>query len=99
MSTSTLVYPNECRLNHDDIRSFNLGANGRMYRKLGAHLVNCEGRDGAHFGVWAPNAKLVSVIGDFNGWSVNTNVLERRDDSGVFEGVIAGVTSGTRYKY
>ena len=52
------MYPNECRLNDDDIRSFNFGTNGRMYRKLGAHLVNCGGRDGAHFGVWAPNAKL-----------------------------------------
>jgi 1,4-alpha-glucan branching enzyme len=99
MSTQTLVYPKECRLNEADIRSFNLGENARMYRKLGAHVVNCDGRDGVHFGVWAPNARQVSVIGDFNGWTANTNMLERRPDSGVFEGFLAGVYPGARYKY
>ncbi len=99
MSSHTRTYPNACRLNDEDVRAFNAGTHARMYRKLGAHPVNCEGENGVHFAVWAPNARRVSVIMDFDGWSPDPHALERRDDSGVFEGFVAGVPVGTRYKY
>lgn len=99
MSSHTRTYPNACQLNDEDVRAFNAGTHARMYRKLGAHPVNCEGEDGVHCAVWAPNARRVSVMMDFDGWSPDAHALERRDDSGVFEGFLAGVSVGTRYKY
>ena len=49
---------------------------------------------GAVFSVWAPNARLVSVIGSFNSWGARTNVLTPRGDSGIWEGFVPGVTKG-----
>ena len=51
------------------------------------------------FSVWAPNARLVSVIGSFNSWSERSNLLERRGDSGIWEGFIPGVNKGALYKF
>jgi 1,4-alpha-glucan branching enzyme len=99
MSSLELLPPDECRLNAEDIRAFNEGANSRMYRKLGAHRIQCDGREGVHFGVWAPNARNVSVIGNFNNWDAGAHRLERRDDSGVFEGFVPNVGTGAVYKY
>ncbi|HYP08246.1 MAG TPA: 1,4-alpha-glucan branching protein GlgB [Bryobacteraceae bacterium] len=99
MSTDTLTSTNACRVNDEDVRAFHQGNHARMYRKLGAHIVNCDGRDGVSFGMWAPNARRVSVIGDFNDWSANNHVLERRSDAGIFEGFVPGVPPGARYKY
>jgi 1,4-alpha-glucan branching enzyme len=71
-----------------------------MYEKLGSHLVECEGERGVYFAVWAPNAKRVSVTGDFNGWDPDSHVLKPRwDSSGIWEGFIGGLGKGTVYKY
>jgi 1,4-alpha-glucan branching enzyme len=70
------------------------GTHTRLYQVMGAHLN--EG--GARFAVWAPNARRVSVIGDFNDWNPEANDLEP-DHSGVWHGFVAGARHGHRYKF
>ena len=83
-------------LTDHDIYLFREGTHTRLYEKLGAHCA----ADGTAFAVWAPNAEAVSVIGDFNGWERSRHALvPRPDGSGVWEGFIAGVAPGARYKY
>jgi len=83
-----------------DIFLFKQGNNFRLYEKLGAHLINVNGVTGTHFSVWAPNAAAVSVIGDFNHWDPVANGLQLRgDESGIWEGFMAEVSSGALYKY
>jgi 1,4-alpha-glucan branching enzyme len=74
------------------------GTHSRAYNKLGAHLVDQEGRRGVQFAVWAPNAERVSVVGDFNNWSPEANPL-LRTAAGVWELFLPGVRPGARYKY
>ena len=83
------------RLGDDDLYLLNEGSHLRLYDKLGAHLA----ADGAQFGVWAPNAASVSVVGDFNGWDRHAHPLAPRAASGVWEGFIPGVNKGDTYKY
>ena len=78
-------------LSEDDVYLFNEGNHFRLYEKLGAHTITAGGRAGAVFGVWAPNAASVSVIGDFNGWDRQRHPLQPRGQSGIWEGFIAGV--------
>jgi 1,4-alpha-glucan branching enzyme len=80
-----------------DIHLFNEGTHSHLYEKLGAHLS--KDPEGAWFAVWAPNADSVSVIGDFNGWNRNANMLVPREQSGIWEGFIPGVKHGALYKY
>lgn len=76
------------------------GTHTRAYEKLGAHITTEEGAGGTSFAVWAPHARSVSVIGDFNGWDPRANPLhERGIRSGFWERDIPGVTQGTRYKF
>ncbi len=74
------------------------GTHERSYDKLGAHLVNFDGRDGIVFAVWAPNASQVSVIGDFNGWD-DTQHPMFSSDSGIWTIFIPGLPEYTVYKY
>ncbi len=55
--------------------------------------------DGTHFAVWAPNARRVSVVGDFNHWDGRRHVMRRRGATGVWEIFVPGVGDGTVYKY
>jgi len=72
------------------------GTHRRLYERLGAH----PDATGTHFAVWAPNARGVAVIGDWNGWSGSADPLALRGDgSGVWEGRVEGVRAGHRYKY
>ncbi len=83
-----------------DISLFRAGKHFRMYQKLGSHLLEVEGHAGVYFGVWAPNARDVSVIGNFNGWNPAAHPLVSRwDGSGIWEGFIPGVKKGDLYKY
>src|SRR5207302_1668225 len=83
-----------------DIYLFKEGKHLKLHEKLGSHPTQLDGQDGTHFAVWAPNAKHVSVIGDFNEWRPGQHPLvQRRDDSGIWEGFIAGPTRGSLYKY
>ena len=83
-----------------DINLFRAGKNFRIYDKLGSHVIEVDGKAGTYFAVWAPSAQNVSVIGDFNGWNTGEHPLfPRWDSSGIYEGFIPGVESGTVYKY
>ena len=86
-------------LSPDDLHWFNEGTHYHIYEKLGAHPAVHNGVHGVYFAVWAPNAKSVCVIGDFNNWEKGKNRLHPRGSSGIWEGFIPGVTIGSRYKY
>jgi 1,4-alpha-glucan branching enzyme len=81
-----------------ELELFHSGDSVHAYELLGAHLVNFEGKDGAVFRVWAPNALSVSVVGSFNDWDETSNLMNKIDD-GVWELFVEGVTSQTLYKY
>ena len=70
----------------------------RAYQKLGAHLAERNGQRGVQFAVWAPNAKSVSVIGDFNNWKMSANPMEP-SSTGVWETFISRISQGDVYKY
>lgn len=74
---------------------FHQGTNYESYNYLGAHLVN----NGALFRVWAPNAKSVSVVGSFNNWNETISVMQKVNDSGVWELFIENVMEYDVYKY
>jgi 1,4-alpha-glucan branching enzyme len=80
-----------------DLHLFNEGTHSHLYEKLGAHLS--ADPEGTSFGVWAPNADSVAVIGDFNGWDKSANLLHPREQSGIWEGFVPGVRHGALYKY
>jgi len=96
---TTVKVPGATRLTADDLYLFNEGSHFRLYDKLGAHPATQDGTTGTYFAVWAPDAKQVSVIGDFNGWDRAPNPLAPRADSGIWEGFVPGVGQGTLYKY
>jgi len=82
----------------DDVYWFNEGTHRGLAAKLGGHPL--EGPDaGAVFAVWAPAARAVSVIGDFNGWNGNGQRLEPHGSSGIWEGRVPGARRGQVYKY
>jgi 1,4-alpha-glucan branching enzyme len=82
-----------------DLHLFGEGKHERIYEKLGAHVVTREGLPGVAFAVWAPNAKSVSVVGNFNDWNGATNPLRRLGSSGVWELFVPGLRAGELYKY
>ena len=86
-------------LSSDDLHWFNEGTHYHLYNKIGAHPVVYKDVHGVYFAVWAPNAKSVSVIGDFNNWDITRNHLKLRGRSGIWEGFIPGASIGSRYKY
>ncbi len=83
-------------LTEHDVYLFKEGSHGRLYEKLGCRLE----AGGARFGVWAPNARAVAVIGEFNGWDARAHPLAARaDGSGLWEGFVPGVAHGHAYKF
>ncbi len=75
------------------------GTHRQLYERLGAHLMRFEGIDGVHFAVWAPHARRVSVVGDFNAWDGRRHQMRKRIDSGLWEIFAPGVEVGAVYKY
>ena len=78
---------------------FAQGTNYKSYEFFGSHLCSYNGKKGAMFRVWAPHAKSVSVVGDFNGWDYNANVMSALDKTGVWELFIEGLKEYDNYKY
>ena len=83
-----------------DVYLFKQGNHYRLYNKLGSHLCNRQGETGVLFAVWAPNARSVAVMGNFNDWDPHGYPLRARDDgSGIWEGFVGGLANGAIYKY
>ncbi|MBQ6621071.1 MAG: 1,4-alpha-glucan branching protein GlgB [Thermoguttaceae bacterium] len=82
-----------------DFYLFGEGTHWELYNKLGAHLRTVDGVEGVNFLVWAPNATRVSVVGNFNGWNAEANVMFRHNPSGLWEAFVPGIGTGTLYKY
>ena len=81
-----------------DLYLFAEGTYHRAYEKLGAHPAEQDGERGVQFAVWAPNARGVSVIGDFNRWDPSANPM-RSSPAGVWEAFISGLGPKALYKY
>ncbi|MDJ0449835.1 1,4-alpha-glucan branching protein GlgB [Methylocystis sp. JR02] len=75
------------------------GAHRKLYERLGAHVTRHVGVEGTNFAVWAPNARRVSVVGDFNQWDGRRAQMRKRVDSGIWEIFLPGVAAGAVYKY
>jgi 1,4-alpha-glucan branching enzyme len=86
-------------LGEQDLYLFCEGNHLRIYEKLGAHPIELEGAAGTSFAVWAPNARRVSVIGDFNFWDGRRHVMRKHPAAGVWEIFIPEVGEGALYKY
>jgi 1,4-alpha-glucan branching enzyme len=74
------------------------GTHYRSYEKLGAHITEKDGKRGVQFAVWAPNAKRVTIIGDFNNWNPNAAIMHP-STAGIWEGFIPNIGQGASYKY
>jgi len=86
-------------LSANDLYLFNEGSHFQLYDKLGARIVSGAETPGVHFAVWAPNARHVSVIGDFNGWDRSSHPMQPMESSGIWEGFVPGLGRGALYKY
>jgi 1,4-alpha-glucan branching enzyme len=75
------------------------GTHHRLYDKMGAHRIDHQGATGVHFAVWAPNARRVSVVGDFDGWDGRRHIMRRRGDVGVWEIFLPDLDAGRPYKF
>ena len=83
-----------------DIHLFRSGKHFTLYEKLGCHNLQLDGEWGMYFAVWAPTARKVSVVGDFNNWKRDAHPLMLRPDgSGIWEGFLPGMNKGKLYKY
>ena len=78
---------------------FGEGTHYEIYKKLGAHVTEYQGEKGVYFAVWAPHAKNVSVVGDFNGWIGYNHNMTSLADSGIYELFVPGLGVGELYKY
>lgn len=86
-------------LSEFDLYLFHQGTNYHAYEMLGAHFVERDGRKGVRFAVWAPHAKSISVVGDFNEWDTRVNPMTRGRDGEIWEVFIPDIEEGAVYKY
>ncbi|ERN40107.1 alpha-1,4-glucan:alpha-1,4-glucan 6-glycosyltransferase [Rubidibacter lacunae KORDI 51-2] len=86
------------KLSEFDLHLFSEGNHHRIYEKLGAHVTTIDGVSGVYFAVWAPNARNVSVLGDFNSWDGRKHQMRKRNFS-VWELFVPDATYGASYKY
>ena len=87
------------RIGELDQYLFSVGTHYDIYKKMGAHEAVMNGKKGVYFAVWAPNAATVSVIGEFNGWREEANLMTRLEPSGIYEGFVVGAKVGMLYKF
>ena len=78
---------------------FGQGNHYEIYEKMGAHKVTYKGKEGVYFAVWAPNARRVAVVGDFNGWDFEADYMERQEPVGIYTCFVPGVKEGDLYKF
>ena len=96
-STKKRVQPYE--IGELDQYLFGQGNHYEIYQKMGAHKVTCNGEEGVYFAVWAPHARRVAVVGDFNDWDFEANYMERQEPLGIYTCFVAGVKEGDLYKF
>jgi 1,4-alpha-glucan branching enzyme len=82
-----------------DLHLFNEGRHRRLWEVMGAHPRTHQGTSGTAFAVWAPNAKAVRVVGDWNSWDGRVNPMRSLGNSGVWELFVPGTVAGAHYKY
>ena len=82
-----------------DCYLFGAGTHYEIYKKLGAHPMTYKGKKGIYFGVWAPHAQAVHLVGDFNGWNPEANPMKKVGQSGIWEYFNAGMQVGELYKF
>src|SRR5437588_11783777 len=82
-----------------DLHLIGEGRHEELYEKLGAHVIEHEGVRGTAFAVWAPAARAVSVVGEFNSWDGRLHAMRSLGANGIWELFLPGVEPGTRYKY
>lgn len=88
-----------CKVTDWDQYLFGQGNHYEIYKKLGAHLTKKDGKAGVYFAVWAPRAKSVKVIGEFNNWDGTGYEMTRLEPLGIYELFVPGVKEGMTYKY
>ena len=88
-----------CTITEMDQYLFGQGTHYEIYKKLGAHLTEYEGEKGVYFAVWAPHAKGVRVVGEFNCWGSDGYRMNRLEPLGIYEVFVPGLEEGCMYKY
>ena len=89
----------EHRISELDTSLFAKGRHYEIYEKMGAHLAEEDGKAGTYFSVWAPNARSVSVVGDFNNWDRTAHPMQPVQQSGIWDIFVPGVKAGDLYKF
>lgn len=89
----------EHRISELDTYLFAKGTHYEIYEKMGAHLAEEDGKAGTYFSVWAPNARCVSVVGDFNNWDRSAHPMKPVQQSGIWDIFVPGVKAGDLYKF
>lgn len=89
----------EHRISELDTYLFAKGTHYEIYEKMGAHLAEEDGKAGTYFSVWAPNARSVSVVGDFNNWDRSAHPMQPVQRSGIWDTFVPGVKAGDLYKF
>ena len=89
----------EHRISELDTYLFAKGTHYEIYEKMGAHLAEEDGKAGTYFSVWAPNARNVSVVGDFNNWDRSAHPMQPVQQSGIWDIFVPGVKAGDLYKF
>ncbi|HIT59819.1 MAG TPA: 1,4-alpha-glucan branching protein GlgB [Candidatus Fimousia stercorigallinarum] len=89
----------ELKMSELDQYLFGQGNHYDIYKKLGAHPAIKDGKEGVWFAVWAPNARYISVVGNFNGWDRGANPMEKTGTVGIWETFIPGLKEGELYKF
>mgnify|MGYP000223183043 CR=1 FL=1 len=90
---------NDVRISELDSYLFGQGTHYEIYNKMGAHVAQKDGKTGVYFAVWAPAAKDVYVIGEFNDWKAYGYDMKKISDGGIYELFIEGAMKGQMYKY
>ena len=96
-STNKKVQPYE--IGELDHYLFGQGNHYEIYQKMGAHKATCKGKEGVYFAVWAPNARRVAVVGDFNDWDFEADYMKRQEPMGIYTCFGPGVKEGDLYKF
>ena len=86
-------------ISEDDQYYFGEGTHYEIYKKLGAHESVENGEKGFYFAVWAPHARSVSVVGEFNDWNPDAHTMERLEPLGIWQKFVPGVKSEQLYKF